>query len=118
MGLEICFTDGDNGEDYYFSLATASGWSLFGDWVDTLPQNEFAGLAELVNEGEYKGTDVLSEQLKKALAEHRPKDRNVAKTARHLLKLMGYGAPVDTARVVNEDDDDDDDDDDEDDLDE
>jgi hypothetical protein len=49
MSYSIRFDDAD-GEGDAFSLATVSGLASVGRWVDTLPDDEFSALRELIRD--------------------------------------------------------------------
>ena len=97
MSLSIEFSSPDHAGDAY-QLASAGGWKLFGDWVDTLPPR-FKTLKRLSDDGEILGTDKLSDELSRALEVYPPK-RPVTIIAIALLDKIAGGSPVETASIT------------------
>jgi hypothetical protein len=100
VGLSIVFAD-SAGTDGPFTLASANGWRLFGEWAGTLPAEQFAAVRRLADAGEVKGTDALGTQLAKALMLHNPESEAVAHTGAMLRGLVGVGDPGETATVTD-----------------
>lgn len=100
MGLSIMFHGASDGDDGPFSLASASGWGLVTNWVETLPPKEYSTLWILVRTGEVDDTYQLSQELERALAEHPPSVPGVVHTLNHLQTTLGIGNPAEIATVV------------------
>lgn len=100
MGLSIQITDRGSVDTY--SLATANGWKLVGDWVDSLPKGRFPHLSHLCREGTIRGTSHLSRELQSALRQRPPKNKDVIHTVQTLLDHLGIGDNQETATVTNE----------------
>lgn len=102
MGLSVTFTGAPDGGDGPFDLATATGWSLFAQWADALPADQFGAVRGLAETGVAKGTDRLSTELHDALTAKTPPP-DVSHTALLLLGNIGVGDPDETATVTNGD---------------
>jgi hypothetical protein len=112
MGLGIRFHGGSHGYDEAFSLATAHGWKLLREWVESLPATDpgegsplaagpgYPTLKMLCDKGECVGTHNLCWELVMALRLHPPTVQGVKDTARKLAAKIGVGWPDEYATVT------------------
>ena len=83
MGVYLETDDGKQ-----ISLASNVGWSLMGDWIDTLDHDEYPELVHLWDHGWTEPTSGVSDQLKRALTDQPPDEPDAAKTAEELLATL------------------------------
>lgn len=98
MGVDLILTGHDE-EDHETDFCTNGGYSLFCNWLDSLPKDRFPAASKLSEDGFFEGTDVLAEQLEEAFAEMPPKDEDVRHTADRFLDLIGTGYPDETVVI-------------------
>lgn len=68
-------------------LASNTGWSQFGDWVDGLDVDEFSEVVHLWEHGWSQEGKTLSAQLSKAIESNQP-DGDVKPIAENLVSLV------------------------------
>lgn len=102
MSLNIFFHEASDGNDGPYSLASAIGWSLVTNWIDSLPSEGFDLCRQLAMTGEAMDTWELSLQLRTARDKFPPADPNVRHTLDDLIEHMGPGAEDEMASIISE----------------
>lgn len=99
MSVCIEFADNKGGRVEGDQVATNSGWTDFGDWVDTLPLKGYRRVIELWEHGVTFHVAELASQLRRAVKNRKPpKDvRSVAEGVIFLAEKFSWseGAFVD-----------------------
>lgn len=101
MSLSIQFTGAADGDDGPFSLASASAWTLFAEWVEQLPEKRSRVLRRLTDAGEAEDTSALAQELAAGLKARSPENPAVADIAALLQELVGVGDAEETVTVLN-----------------
>lgn len=68
-------------------------------WIESLPQDGYANLKTFTGSGPPAKTSEISEELERALEEHRPTDPVTFRTADRLADLLGVGDPNETVTL-------------------
>ncbi|AGA28391.1 hypothetical protein [Singulisphaera acidiphila] len=98
MGVNIRLVGSEMGP-HFTEFCTNGGYSAFCDWLDSLPEDRFPSARVLSDEGEFKPTDVLAEQLEEAFEEMPPDDPDVLHVVDTFLSLIGIGYPNETVTI-------------------
>jgi hypothetical protein len=97
VSYSIQFSGAPDGPDGPFQVATTAGWAQFARWAESLPDG-FEAVKDLADDGSMTGTDLLAEQLERALREH--PDPLVGSTVQSLAAVLGVGDPEELAEVI------------------
>ena len=96
MSLYLRTSEGEE-----FELATNAGWSLVGEWIDTLDLTAAPDLVQLWEHGWGEPAAAIGEQLEQALVASPPTDSQAAKTASELLETLKGLAPNEAIVVTD-----------------
>lgn len=98
----ISFDAPDTGFVDSIEVANLHGYVLMMKWLERIPEAQAWHV--LFEDGAVEGTDALKEQLEFALEQHPSTNKNVLRTAKHLLEVLGEGHPEEIAIITTNDD--------------
>ena len=98
LAMSIYAQFDEDGNQY--QIATNKGWSLFGDWVDSLSAKEFPALVQLWEHGFTQEFKKAGDDIGRALKHHAP-DENVSGIAKALLAAMKREKKANTLLITN-----------------
>ena len=103
--VAVEFHEGPYGSRGPFTVGTRRAWLAFCDWAETLPE-DLAALKYLTENGLWKGTDVLLEELLRAapLIKVVASEMAMGWTYEELVVKIGVGDPEEVATVVEAED--------------
>lgn len=99
MSVSAVLTSPDYEESVTYDLASAAGWRLAVEWLETVPGDRPATRAMV--DGEVHDTEALAGELRDAVNRYPPTNAEVRHTMVGLLERLDGGSPVESMRVTN-----------------
>jgi hypothetical protein len=98
MGWNIALRGGAMG-DHDTDLGNGYEVRQLAAWIESLPAEGYQGLKTFTGAGPPAKTSAISEELERALEEHRPTDPITFRPADRFADLLGVGDPNETVTL-------------------